>query len=336
MKKIFILIFSFLLTTSLFAEQKVGKFLGAKDSTMPSWFLSTFLDLSEDIEELNSQNKRLILFIHQNSCPYCHRFITKNLEDKETKDTIMKHFGVLDVNMFGNKEITDTNGETYSEKEFAKKYNLQFTPTIIFYNEEAKQILRLNGYVNVEKFNLALKYIKDKQENKLSFQEYLTNNKTKKTAMNKSDLFVSSNNFARAKDSKEMAILFDSPNCADCEILHNKLLKNKTTIELLKKLDLYQVDSTSSKYVATPKRMILPSKDWVKSLNITNTPTIIFFDNKGDEIIRIETVLKNFHFQSIIDYVGSGAYKEEKEFQRYLTQRATKIREQGIDVNIWE
>ncbi len=133
-----------------------------------------------------------------------------------------------------------------------------------------------------------------------------------------------------------MAIFFESTNCEDCKILHNTLLKDKTTRKLLKKIDLFQVDMNSKKSVVTPQRIITKVKDWTKNLNITNTPTIIFFDEKGEEILRVEALFKNFHFQTIVDYVVSGAYKEENEFQRYLTKRSNSIREKGIDVNIWE
>jgi len=82
--------------------------------------------------------------------------------------------------------------------------------------------------------------------------------------------------------------------------------------------------------------MFLNIKEWTKQLNISNTPTIIYCDENGDEIIRVESLFKTFHFQSIIDYVLSDAFKTEKEFQRYLTQRSNKIREQGKDVDIWK
>ena len=61
-----------------------------------------------------------------------------------------------------------------------------------------------------------------------------------------------------------------------------------------------------------------------------------FFDENANEIIRVESVFKNFHFQSIVDYVVSDSYKNEKEFQRYLSKRADSIRDKGTDVNIWE
>jgi thioredoxin-related protein len=97
-----------------------------------------------------------------------------------------------------------------------------------------------------------------------------------------------------------------------------------------------QVDINSKEAIVSPDRMVYNIKDWITILNITHTPTIIFFDEKANEIMRIEAMFKNFHFQSIVDYVVSDAYKEEVEFQRYLTKRADKIREKGIDINIWD
>lgn len=340
LKKLFISLISIiLLSITINAQDKqMGKFLGTKSTIMPSWFSSSFLDLSEDIEELSTNNKRLILFIEQDSCPYCHAFVTKNLQDKQIKNKIQKHFGMIDINMFGNKEMIDIDEQELIEKEFAIKHKIQFTPTLIFFDENKNQILRLNGYIDIPQFNLALDYIKDKKEKELSYEEYLLKNtkKISKKLIIDADLFKNSKNLMRTDDSNKMAIFFETSNCVQCQIIHNKLLKDKTTRELLKKLDLYQIDLNSDNSIVTPQRMIVKIKDWAKELNITHIPTIIFFDKKGDEIIRVEAILKNYHFQSIVDYVASNAFKEEKEFQRYLTKRSNSIREKGIDINIWE
>jgi len=339
LKKNLIALFTMLLFISvLYAESpKIGEFSGTKQTTMPSWFMNSFLDFSEDIESLAKEDKRLMLFVEQDSCPYCHAFVTKNLSHTKTKERVQKHFGVIDLNMFGDREVIDTDGEEFTEKEFAKKHNIQFTPTIIFFDENKKQILRLNGYIDIPQFNLALDYIKDKKETSLTFQEYLLQNKKQKSALiSEPGFFKELKNFMRVKDSKKIAIFFESSNCDNCEILHNKLLKDKTTRELLKKIDLVQVDINSKEAIVSPDKMVYNIKDWITILNITHTPTIIFFDEKANEIMRIEAMFKNFHFQSIVDYVVSDAYKTESEFQRYLTKRADKIREKGIDVNIWD
>jgi len=334
-----ITIFLLLFTNAQATEEKMGKFLGAKEHLIPEWFYDSFLDLEEDIEEIASENKRLILFVTQNSCPYCHKFINKNLKDADTRKKLDKHFKIVHINLFGDKEIIDTNGKTYTEKDFAINRGIQFTPSILFFDENANQILRLNGYMNTEKFNLALDYVKDKKEKVTTYKEYLLESKKNalSTKLNQDkELFIASNNFSRKNTSKKMAIFFESTNCGECEITHNTLLKNKETRKLLKELDVYQVDLNSNKNIATPKGMIVNIKEWTKQLNIRNTPTIIYFDEKGDEIIRVESLFKTFHFQSIIDYVVSDAFKTEKEFQRYLSIRAHRIREQGKDVDIWK
>lgn len=334
-----VLIFLFGVFSFSWADSKRGAFIGAKDTAMPPWFLNSFLDLGEDIDELSDRNKRLIVFIHQPNCPYCHRFITKNFEDKTILKKIRSSFEVVDINMIGDREVTGIDGEVYSEKEFARKYNVQFTPTIIFYDKEKNQVLRLNGYVNIEKFNVALDYVINKQYKQKSYKDYFVealNMKTQHSLITEQDIFTKSNNFMRKNKNQEFAIFFESSNCPDCIALHNKPLKNEITRDLLKKIDVYQVDLDSSNSIVTPNKMIVKIKDWAKGLNIKNAPTVIFFDNKGKEIIRVEGMLKTFHFQSIVDYVVSGIYKNEKEFQRYLTQRADKIRDKGIDINIWE
>jgi len=338
LKNLLLVIFMLLFTASLLnAAQAKGKFIGGKDTTMPSWFLNSFLDLNEDITELATQNKRLILFFHQPNCPYCHKFVYENLENIKIKEKIQKNFAIIDINMFGDREVTDIDGSLYSEKEFARKYKVQFTPTVIFFNKKATQILRLNGYQNIQKLHIALDYVQTKE--KFSYKEYMVQRLKQETTGNlisESDLFINSKDLRQKEIAKEFAVVFESANCNECETLHNKLLKDKLSRELLKKINIYQLDLDSTSSLVTPDKMVVKIKDWAKKLNITNSPTIIFFDKEAKEIIRVESMVKTFHFQTIVDYVVSGAYKNEKEFQRYLTKRANKIREKGIDVNIWD
>ena len=338
LKKLVLLLAIFILSFLNAQEKPYGKFIGAIQTTSPSWFYNSFLDINEDIEELATQDKRLIIYVSQNNCPYCNKFVTQNLSDKKTLEKIKKNFEIVNIDMFGNNEIVDTNGDELSEKEYAIKHKLQFTPTLIFFDENSKEVLKLNGYVNIKQFNTALDYVSSKSERDISFKDYLSKQLSLDTnaKLIESSLFNENKNFSRNKNSKEMAIFFESPNCEECKTLHNKLLKDKKTLNLLSNLELNRVNMNSTKSIVTPNKVIRKVKDWSNDLKINHNPTIIFFDEKGNEIIRIESLIKTFHFQSIIDYVGSGAYKEEKEFQRYLTKRANAIRDKGIDVNIWD
>ena len=80
----------------------------------------------------------------------------------------------------------------------------------------------------------------------------------------------------------------------------------------------------------------LTAREWARRLEVKYAPTIVLFDQEGREVIRSEAYFKAFHTQSILDYVGSGAYRTEPEFQRYLSDRADRIRSQGKDVDIWK
>ncbi len=86
--------------------------------------------------------------------------------------------------------------------------------------------------------------------------------------------------------------------------------------------------------------MITPASDkttaraWANKLNIGYSPSIVLFD-RGKEVIRIEALLKAFHVQSLLDYVASGAYRKESNLQRYIGERADRLREQGVVVDIW-
>ena len=61
----------------------------------------------------------------------------------------------------------------------------------------------------------------------------------------------------------------------------------------------------------------------------------MLFNAEGKEVIRSEAFFKVFHTQSIFDYVQSGGYKHQPNFQRYITKRSEHFREQGKDVDIW-
>ncbi len=313
---IFIILFSFL--NFSYAKERELKRLDEKKETIT---LNSFLNLTKQLNKLSSENKRLLVFFHEENCLYCDLFITKNLKDEKIKNKLENYFGIVNINIFGDKKLTDINGKTYIEKEFALKNRIQFIPSFIFYDEQGKQILRLNGYQNIKNFNLALDYIKNKRERLISFKNYISQNKEKAILISEPDLFKDSKNFIRNKNSKKMAIFFESANCEECEILHKNLLKNSATRDLLKQIDNFQVDINSTSSVVTPKKVITKIKDWTETLNITHIPTIIFFDENAKEIIRVESSFKNSHFQTIVDYVVSDIYKEKKEFQRYLYHR---------------
>ncbi|HCL64801.1 MAG TPA: thioredoxin [Rhizobium sp.] len=102
------------------------------------WFTMTFRDVAEDVATAKSEGKRLAIIFEQRGCIYCREMHEKILSDPEVRDFIKANFMVVQYNMFGDEEVTDTDGEVLTEKSAARKWGYIFTPTIVFLPEEVE------------------------------------------------------------------------------------------------------------------------------------------------------------------------------------------------------
>jgi len=87
--------------------------------------------------------------------------------------------------------------------------------------------------------------------------------------------------------------------------------------------------------VTTPEGDRLPAEDWARSLGLSYTPSVVFFGTDGREAFRIEAYLRPFHLWGSLEYVASGAYLREPNFQRFLQARADELRGRGEAVDLW-
>lgn len=304
----------------------------------PAWFKNSFLDLREDIADAKQDGKRVLLYFYQDGCPYCAKLLDVNFTQKDIVDKTRQKFDVISLNMWGDREVIDHKGKTVKEKDFAASLRVMFTPTLIFLNEQGEVALRINGYYKPHRFMAALDYVSQKKEKKISFKNYFkevapaeAHGKLhhKPYFMNPPYDFLKTR-----KKGKILMVLFEQKQCPACDELHDDILKRKESDELIQKMDVAQIDIWSNEKVFTPKGKPTTAKHWANSLDIKYTPSAVFFDDKGNEVFRWEAYLKSFHIQSSMDYVASGAYKNEPSFQRYIEVRADKIREQGVEIEL--
>lgn len=97
------------------------------------WIQETFKDLREDLEEAGAQGKRLMVIIEQRGCIYCTKMYESVFPDPEITAALSDDFYVVQLNMFGDVEVTDFDGEAMSEKEIVQRWNVNFTPTMMFF-----------------------------------------------------------------------------------------------------------------------------------------------------------------------------------------------------------
>ena len=145
--------------TSNSTSKDEGKFYGAMMTEYPAWIKESFLDINEDIAEAKDAGKRVAIFFHQDGCPYCNALVERNLAQKAVLEKAKNNFDFIALNMWGDRMVTYVNGKQYKEKDLALALKVQFTPTLMFYDEEGKIVLRLNGYRSPTKFMADMDYV---------------------------------------------------------------------------------------------------------------------------------------------------------------------------------
>ncbi|SMX30296.1 hypothetical protein TRP8649_04439 [Pelagimonas phthalicica] len=103
------------------------------------WMRDTFKDLREDLDEANAEGKRLVLFFEQRGCIYCRKMHEEVFSDQAISDYIGENFFVVQMNLYGDIEVVDFDGESLSEKDMARKWRVMFTPNIVFLPEEVPE-----------------------------------------------------------------------------------------------------------------------------------------------------------------------------------------------------
>ncbi|WP_102108672.1 thioredoxin family protein [Oceaniglobus roseus] len=129
-----------LVSLPLAAEEARKPVLGDDGLHKAPWMQDTFKVLREDLEEAESEGRRLLLMIEQRGCIYCTKMHEEVFVVPEIDRMLAEDFYVVQLNMFGDVEVTDFDGEVLSEKDAVRKWGAMFTPTLIFLPEHAADV----------------------------------------------------------------------------------------------------------------------------------------------------------------------------------------------------
>lgn len=100
------------------------------------WMRDTFKELREDLAEANAEGKRLMLILEQRGCVYCQKMHEEVFSQERISSYIIDNFFVVQINLHGDTEVVDFDGEVLTEKEATRKWGMLFTPTMIFLPQE--------------------------------------------------------------------------------------------------------------------------------------------------------------------------------------------------------
>lgn len=318
-----------------------GMARAAEPIDIPSWFTESFLDLREDVRDAARERKRVMLYFGQDGCPYCKALMKVNFGDPAIAGFTRANFVAIALNLWGDREVTWTDGRAMSEKQLARALQVQFTPTLLFLDEKGAIALRLNGYQPPDTFRIALDYAAGRHEKRVAYADFVASRMAaRQAAARAAEPFIEPGpvDLPRllAAGDKPVLLLFERAGCAECDELHRDAFKRPEVRELLSRFRVVPVDVGGERPVTTPAKQSMTERRWARALQVAYAPTLLFLDREGREVFRADGYLKPFHLASTLDYVASGAYRDEPDFQRFIQKRADGLRARGRGVDLWK
>ena len=294
----------------------------------PSWFKQSFLALDEDLQEATDAGKfGLVVYFGQKRCAYCKKLMDINFSAPDIVDYTRKHFDVVPIDIWSPEELTTSSGKTMTERDYSIALNTNFTPSLVFYDKEGKIALRLRGYYPPYQFRAALEYVAGGHYMRERFAAYMS--RGDETLRFEAGDLVEEPFFeqppynldrSRMPGNLPLVVFFEQGDCHACDVLHTEPLRRSFIRRGLENFENIQLDMWSDAPVITPQGNVTTAKQWAQDLGIFYTPSILFFDEQGQEILRLDSVTQFFRLRNVLNYISSKGYLSEPNFLHWSAQ----------------
>jgi thioredoxin-related protein len=295
----------------------------------PDWFKDSFLYLDDDLEDAVEAGKSgLMVYFGQRRCAYCHKLMDVNFAQDDIVEYTRRHFDVVPIDVWGVREVTGIDGEVRTERELALETETNFTPSIVFYNGEGREALRLRGYYPPYQFRAALEYVADGHYRRETFRDYLARGEDRMVFdpedLNEQDFFAAppyNLDRSRFPSERPLAVFFEQGDCHACDVLHGQALAEPAIHGMFAAFDNVQLHMWSDTPVITPAGERTTAREWAEELGLFYAPSVLFFDEKGREILRVDSVVRFYRLGNVLNYITSKAYLTES-FAEWRVSRA--------------
>lgn len=150
------------------------------------FFHQTFGNLEEELETAREEGKKAVfVFFEMDECRWCKKMKETILSQPDVQDWYREHFLNLAINVEGDVEMVDFQGDELSEKRFAiistaknerdlaRSEYKKPTPYFVFFDLQGQRLASLAGIVkNKQEFLKLGQYVIDGEYQNMSFSKY--------------------------------------------------------------------------------------------------------------------------------------------------------------------
>lgn len=299
----------------------------------------SFLNLKEDLSEAKSNKKTLMVLYEQEGCPYCTEMHKTTFTDPEIVALLKNKFDLVQLDIWGGREIIDLKGVAHTEKEWARKLGIQFSPMVMFFDAGGNEVFRMPGYYKPAVFKSALHYVAEGKYKAVPFRDYANQHAVPATADTKiGQAAPSPGNLQTrlatlAKSNKGVALLFEQASCDECTDFRNQALKRQDIANTLgSHYDIVAIDMRGKNTLVDFDGVPRSEQQLAVKYSIQTAPTMVFIGPQGQEVLRHNSYLKPEHFLTLLTYITTDARLKHKSFQDWLRVKDVpqrKINNQG-------
>jgi thioredoxin-related protein len=125
------------------------------------FFMVKMGDFKEELAGARKEGRQGVLIMFEmEDCPFCARMKGTVLNRSEVQDWYRSHFLIYDMDVKGDTEMTDFQGNATTEKAFALTNRARATPTFLFFDLAGNPIVRFTGATQgAEEFMLLGRYV---------------------------------------------------------------------------------------------------------------------------------------------------------------------------------
>jgi len=253
-----------------------------------------------------------------------------SLRDPTIRAPLTDNFDVIGLDIFDDSELATLDGRPYPVKEFVMLNRANYTPTLVFFGEGGRLLLRIVGYYPPERFRQVLDYLGSKAYERQTFRDYVRASPQAPdtdggpiiadTLFEKPPYMLDR---SRIPAQRPLLAVFEGPKCADCERFHQRVLQEKSIRRLIGEYEAVQLDvSDEHGRVVTPDGGKTSPAGWYRKLGLNYLPTILFFDDHGKEAMRLDSETLRFRMEGSLQLVLERAHEEDAQLQRWRRVKA--------------